>query len=112
MSIFLNSTFTLGMFFSSDFCLSAESDQETASLSIDCKSSDKSEVGRFVLRIKTENSSSVLCCFNALLVRSFCVPCAFPYINMHKGRVYDVTHCYNLRKICIPPYVISAFLHM
>ena len=73
MSIFLNSTFTLGMFFSSDFCLSAQSDQETVSLSIDCKSSDKCEVGRFVLRIKTENSNSVLCCFN----NCECVPFAF-----------------------------------
>ena len=26
-----------------------------------------------------------------------------PLINMHKGRVYDVTHCYNLGK--------NAFLH-
>ena len=26
-----------------------------------------------------------------------------PFINMHMGRVHDVTHCYNLEK--------SAFLH-
>ena len=43
------------MLFSSDLSLSAESDQETASLTID-KSPDKCEVGRFVLTIKTENS--------------------------------------------------------
>ena len=42
------------MIFSSDLSLSAESDQETASLTID-KSPDKFEVGRFVLTIKTEN---------------------------------------------------------
>ena len=51
---FCNSTFTLDMLFSSDLSLSAESDQETASLTID-KSPDKFEVGRFVLTIKTEN---------------------------------------------------------
>ena len=39
------------MLFSSDLSLSAESDQETASLTID-KSPDKCEVGRFVLTIK------------------------------------------------------------
>ena len=101
------------MLFSSDFFLLAESDQETASLSID-KSSDKYEVGRFVLtcRIKTENSRSVIRCFNALLVRSLCVPCAFAFIYMHKSRVHDVTHCYNLGKKCVPPYLISAFLHI
>ena len=62
------------MLFNSDFFFLAESDQETASLSID-KSSDKYEVGRFVLtcRIKTENSSSVIRCFNACE----CVPFAF-----------------------------------
>ena len=27
---------------------------------------------------------------------------------MQKGRVHDVTHCYNLGKKCFPPYVISA----
>ena len=53
--IFLNSTFTLDMSFSSDFSLSAESDQETASLTID-KSPDKCEVGRLLHTIKTENS--------------------------------------------------------
>ena len=42
--IFLNVTFTLDMSFSSDFSLSAESDQETASLTID-KSPVKCEVG-------------------------------------------------------------------
>ena len=106
-------TFTLDMLFNGDFFLLAESDQETALLSID-KSSDKCEVGRFVLtcRIKTENSSSVLCCFTALLVRSFCVLCAFAFINMHKSRVHDVTQSYNLGKKCVPPYLISAFLHM
>ena len=52
--IFFNSTFTLDMLFSSDLSLSAKSDQETASLTID-KSPDKFEVGRFVLTIKTEN---------------------------------------------------------
>ena len=53
--IFLNSTFTLDMSFSSDFSLSAESDQETASLTID-KSPVKCEVGRLLHTIKTENS--------------------------------------------------------
>ena len=27
-----------------------------------------------------------------------------PLINMHKGRVHDVTHCYNQGKKCLPPY--------
>ena len=36
----------------------------------------------------------------AFPLRSVCVP----FINMHKGRVYDVTHCYNLGKKCVPPY--------
>ena len=49
-----NSAFTLDMLFSGDFSLSAESDQETASLTID-KSPGKYEVGRFVFTIKTEN---------------------------------------------------------
>ena len=31
---------------------------------------------------------------------------------MHKGQVYDVTHCYNLGKKCVPPYVIGAFVHI
>ena len=53
--ILLNSTFTLDMSFSSDFSLSAESDQETASLTID-KSPVKCEVGRLLHTIKTENS--------------------------------------------------------
>ena len=53
--IFLNSTFTLDMSFSSDFSLSAESDQETSSLTID-KSPVKCEVGRLLHTIKTENS--------------------------------------------------------
>ena len=53
--IFFNSTFTLDMSFSRDYSLSAESDQETASLPID-KSPDIFEVGRFVLTIKIENS--------------------------------------------------------
>ena len=53
--IFLNSTFTLDMSFSSDFSLSAESDQEIASLTID-KSPVKCEVGRLLHTIKTENS--------------------------------------------------------
>ena len=30
----------------------------------------------------------------AFPLRSVCVP----FINRHMGRVYDVTHCYNLRK--------------
>ena len=30
--------------------------------------------------------------FGAFPLRSVCVP----FINMHKGRVHDVTHCYNL----------------
>ena len=40
-------------------------------------------------------------------LRSVCVP----LINMHMGRVYDVTHCYNLGKNpflhtnnCLPAY--------
>ena len=53
--IFLNSPFTLDMLFSSDVPLSAESDQETASLTID-KSPDECEVGRLLHAIKTENS--------------------------------------------------------
>ena len=53
--IFLNITFALDMSFSGDFSLSAESDQETASLTID-KSPDKCEVGRLLHTIKTENS--------------------------------------------------------
>ena len=107
---FLNSTFILDIF-NSDFSFSAESNQETASQPID-KSPDKCEVGRFKLRIKIENNSSVLSCFNTLLVRSLCVPCAFPSINMHKGRDHDVPHYYNLGKKCVPPYLISAFLHI
>ena len=57
VSIFLNSAFALDMLFSSDFSLSAKSDQETASHPID-KSPAKCEVGRFVLTctIKIENS--------------------------------------------------------
>ena len=27
-----------------------------------------------------------------------------PFINMHMGRVHDVTHCYNLGEKCVPPY--------
>ena len=38
------------------------------------------------------------------LLRSVCVP----LINMHKGRVRDVTHCYNLGEKCVPPCVTSA----
>ena len=95
--------------FNSDFSFSAESNQETASLPID-KSPDKCEVGRFVLRIKIENNCSVLCCFNALLVRSLCVPCAFPSIKMHKGRDHDVPHYYNLGKKCVPPYLMITSL--
>ena len=39
-------------------------------------------------------------------LRSVCVP----FINMHNGRVHDVTHCYNLGKKCVPPsnYVPSS----
>ena len=102
------STFILDIF-NSDFSFSAESNQETASLPID-KSPDKCEVGRFVLRIKIENNSSVLCCFNALLVRSLCVPCAFPSIKMHKGRDHDVPHYYNLGKKCVPTYLMITSL--
>ena len=29
-------------------------------------------------------------------------------INIHNGRVHDVTHCYNLGEKCVPPCVISA----
>ena len=32
-------------------------------------------------------------------LRSVCVP----FINIHKGRVHDVTYCYNLGKKCVPP---------
>ena len=38
--------------------------------------------------------------FGTLRLRSVCVP----FINMHMGRVHDVTHCYNLGKKCVPPY--------
>ena len=31
-------------------------------------------------------------------------------INLHKGRIHDVTHCYNLGKKWVPPYVMSVFL--
>ena len=27
-----------------------------------------------------------------------------PFINMYKGRVYDVTHCFNQEKKCVLPY--------
>ena len=30
-----------------------------------------------------------------------------PFINMHKGRVHDVTHCE-----CVSPYKLSAFLRI
>ena len=30
-------------------------------------------------------------------------PCLL-FINMYKGRVHDVTYCYNLGKKCVPPY--------
>ena len=47
---------------------------------------------------------SLLCCeispFGAFPLRSVCVP----FINMHKGRVYDVTHFYNLWKKYVSPY--------
>ena len=36
----------------------------------------------------------------AFPLRSVCVP----LINMCKGRVNDVTHCYNLGKKCVPSY--------
>ena len=46
----------------------------------------------------TSPISSLLCWeinpFGAFLLRSVCVP----FINMHEGRVHDVTHCYNLGK--------------
>ena len=35
----------------------------------------------------------------------------FPFINMHKGRINDVTVCYKLGKKWVPAYVISGFLH-
>ena len=48
--------------------------------------------------------SSLLCwklsLVGAFPLRSVCVP----LINMHKGQVYDVTHCYNLVKKCVPLY--------
>ena len=36
----------------------------------------------------------------AFPLRSVCVP----FINMHKRRVHDVSHCYNLEKKWVPPY--------
>ena len=36
----------------------------------------------------------------AFPLRSVCVP----LINMHKGRVHNVTRCYNPEKKCVPPY--------
>ena len=46
----------------------------------------------------TSPISSLLCWeispFGAFLLRSVCVP----FINMHEGRVHDVTHCYNAVK--------------
>ena len=53
--IFLNSKFKLEMLVNPNFSLSAESNQETASLPID-RIADRCEVGRFVLTIKSENS--------------------------------------------------------
>ena len=43
-------------------------------------------------------------------LRSVCVP----FINIHKGRVHDVTYCYNLGKKCVPPsnYVPYGFLYL
>ena len=35
-----------------------------------------------------------------------------PFINMHKGRVHEVTHCYKLEKKCVSPYKLSAFLRI
>ena len=35
----------------------------------------------------------------------------FPFINMHKGQILDVTNCYNLGKKWVPAYVISGYLH-
>ena len=26
-----------------------------------------------------------------------------PFIDIHMGRVHDVTHCYNQGKKCVPP---------
>ena len=52
---FVNNKFKLERLVSRYFSLSAESDQETASLPID-RIPDKCEVGRFLLTIKSENS--------------------------------------------------------
>ena len=52
---------------------------------------------------------SILCCFYALLLGSPRVPCGFPrkkwvpFINMHNGRVNDVTYCDNPGKKWVPP---------
>ena len=67
----------------------------------------------FGLGFSYSEVSSLLCwklsLVGAFPLRSVCVP----LINMHKGRVYDVIHCYNLRKKCLPPYtmwIVVSFL--
>ena len=58
----------------------------------------------FGLGFSYSEVSSLLCwklsLVGAFPLRSVCVP----LINMHNGRVYDVTHCYNLGKKCVTPY--------
>ena len=49
--------------------------------------------------------------FGAFPLRSVCVP----LINRHMGRVYDVTHCYNLgkkmRSFILIKCLVTAFPH-
>ena len=42
----------------------------------------------------------VLVVFGGFPLGSF----GFPFINMRKGLVHDVSHCFNLGKKCVPPY--------
>ena len=62
------------MLLNGDFFLLAESDQETALLSID-KSSDKCEVGRFVLTCRIKLKTAVV--YYVALMPCWCVPFAF-----------------------------------
>ena len=67
------------------------------------------------LTLTTNSSHSKLNRIFAFPLRSVCVP----FINMHKSRVYDVTHCYNLGKMgwekvpsCrLIKCLVSVFLH-
>ena len=51
--------------------------------------------------MNSSHASAKLSLIDAFSLHSVCVP----VINMHKGRVHDVTHCFNLEKKCVPPYL-------